>query len=55
MTDTELWAKFEKTGCIMDYLSYKGVVETGNKEAGEKVVESDDCSDGNDSVGGSYR
>lgn len=62
MTDTDWWTRFEKTGCIVDYLSYKGVFleekenpQTAEKKAGEKAFESVDCSYGDDTVRGTYR
>lgn len=62
MTDIDLWTKFEKTGCIADYLSYRGVFtqekkvsQAEKKEAGERIFESVGDSDGNDIVRSSYR
>ena len=59
---TDWWTRFEKTGCIADYLSYKGIYaeeressQTGMKEAGEKAVESVDCSYRDDTVRSTYR
>ena len=51
MEDKNLWATFEKTGSIVDYLNYKGVhTETRESRTGECKVESDNHSDRNDSV-----
>lgn len=62
MEDTKLWRKFQTTGCIADYLSYKGIhieekenLQTENKKAGEKAFESVNCGYGNDTVRGTYR
>lgn len=56
------WTRFEKTGCIADYLSYKGVLaeekkiaQTGENKAGENVFESVGCSYRDDTVRGTYR
>lgn len=49
MEDKELWATFEKTGNVLDYLNYKNI------NVGEIAIESGSKSDGNDSVRSSYR
>lgn len=53
MADKDLWATFEKTGNIMDYLYYKGICR--ESETGERNVESGSDSDGNDTVRNTYR
>lgn len=51
MENTDWWTRFEKTGCIVDYLSYKGVIsQAENKETGEKTFESVNCSYRDDTV-----
>ena len=56
MADKNLWVTFEKTGSVVDYLSYKGIqVNTEENKVGESAVESVDKSDGNDTVRSSYR
>ena len=51
MEDKNLWATFEKTGSVVDYLNYKGIhTETRELRTGECKVESDNHSDRNDSV-----
>ena len=56
MADKNLWAAFEKTGSVMDYLSYKGILyDTEKCEVGERAVESVDKSDRDDTVRSSYR
>ena len=59
MTDKDLWATFEKTGSITDYLSYKGIrvanATEKMSETGEQTFESKNNSDRNDSVRNTYR
>lgn len=51
MENTEWWTRFEKTGNITDYLSYRGVIPcTENKETGERTFESVNSSYRNDIV-----
>lgn len=49
MEDKELWATFEKTGNVVDYLNYK------KSNVGESAIESGSKSDRNDTVRSSYR
>ena len=44
MEEKDLWNTFEKTGSVIDYLSYKSCHE------GEQTGESDNHGNGNDSV-----
>ena len=53
MTDKDWWTTFEKTGSVVDYLSYKGIRR--ESETGEKSSESGSNSDGNDTVRDTYR
>ena len=49
MEDKGLWKAFEKTGSVVDYLSYKGVHQDAASEhvvVGEKKVEPKDNSNG---------
>lgn len=59
MTDKDLWATFEKTGSIADYLSYKGIhadaMQSEQQKMGDMIVESKNNSDRNDSVRDTYR
>ena len=56
MADKDLWVTFEKTGSIVDYLSYKGIcMDAEQKHIGERTVESVNQGDGNDTVRSSYR
>ena len=45
MDDKELWNTFEETGCVWDYLNYKGIRAIMESEKHES-----DDSDGNDTV-----
>lgn len=56
MADKKLWATFEKTGSVVDYLNYKGIY-TGpeRQETGENAVESRGNSDRDDTVRNTYR
>jgi hypothetical protein len=55
MEDKNLWATFEKTGSIVDYLNYKGIhADTKEPRIGEYQVESDNHSNRNDSVRDTY-
>ena len=44
MSDKELWTTFEKTGNIVDYLSYKGIqfhdTSPGESKTGDRTFES---------------
>ena len=58
MSDKELWAMFEKTGSVVDYLSYKGVQQecvVENMVVGEKKVEPKDNSYGAGIIRDAYR
>lgn len=58
MTDKDLWATFEKTGSIADYLSYKGIARVDvseNEMVGEKKVEPENNSDRSCAVRDTYR
>lgn len=56
MEDKNLWTTFEKTGNIVDYLSYKGIhTQPEKQEVGEGTVESSSNSNRNDSVRNTYR
>lgn len=56
MADKDLWITFEKTGSVLDYLSYKGVLDTSeNNKTGERAVESGSQGDRDDTVRSSYR
>ena len=56
MADKDLWVTFEKTGSVVDYLSYKGIqTNTEKNKVGESAVESVDKSDRDDTVRSSYR
>lgn len=51
MEDNNLWSTFEETGCVWDYLNYKGIraiMESDKK--GENTVESVDYGDRDDTV-----
>ena len=51
MADKDLWTTFEKTGCVLDYLNYKGVLNISKTtETGERTVESRSQSDRDDTV-----
>ena len=57
MTKTDWWETFTKTGCVTDYLSYKGIgkeeyscVQPKNRNVGERTLESVSNSDGDDTV-----
>ena len=62
MTKTDWWETFTKTGCVTDYLSYKGVgkeeyscVQPKNRNVGERTLESVSNSDRDDTVRVTYR
>ncbi len=62
MTKTDWWEIFAKTGCVEDYLSYKGICNEGhhfvqpeNRSVGERTLESVSNSDRNDTVRSTYR
>ncbi len=58
MTEKELWATFEKTGSVADYLSYKGMTRddvSENEAVGEKKVEPENNSDRSCAVRDTYR
>ena len=64
MNDKNLWTTFEKTGRVVDYLEYRNAFSdeyddyfTSDKEqtVGEEVFESENHSNGNDTVRGTYR
>ena len=66
MQDKELWKTFEKTGSVVDYLSYRGACggnhenyggfQTGEKaDLGEETLESEGNSDRDDIVRSTYR
>lgn len=59
MSDKELWTTFEKSGNIVDYLSYKGI-QLHNKapeesKTGDRTFESKNNSDRDDIVRHTYR
>lgn len=47
MEEKRLWETFEKTGAVVDYLSYRAQVsqKEGTKKAGEERFESENKSD----------
>lgn len=56
MADKDLWITFEKTGSVLDYLNYKGALDTSeNNKTGERAIESGSQSDRDDTVRSSYR
>lgn len=56
MADKDLWATFEKTGSVVDYLNYKGIQMDSEKNGiGDCTVESVNQSDRDDTVRSSYR
>ena len=62
MTKTDWWETFTKTGCVTDYLSYKGVgkeeyscAQPKNRNVGERTLESVSNSDRDDTVRVTYR
>ena len=63
MKEKELWATFEKTGRIIDYLQYKELYggpykdyfTSDKKVVGEEAVEADSNGDRNDTVRSTYR
>lgn len=56
MADKSLWATFEETGKVVDYLNYKGICTVPEThETGESAVESRSNSDRNDTVRNTYR
>lgn len=54
MKEQDLWNTFEKTGSVVDYLNYKGVMEQKD-DIGEKIFESEGNSDRDDIVRNTYR
>ncbi len=59
MSDKELWTTFEKTGNIVDYLSYKGIqfhdTPLEESKTGDRTFESKNNSDRDDIVRHTYR
>ena len=57
MQDKELWKTFEKTGSVVDYLSYRSACGDNFEKAklGEETFESDNHSDRDDTVRSTYR
>ncbi len=58
MADKNLWAAFEKTGKVTDYLQYKNLnrnEEEENRKLGESKFESDGNSNRHDTVRSTYR
>ena len=62
MAETDWWKTFTKTGCVEDYLSYKGIyreedsfVQPGNRNVGERALESVSNGDRDDTVRSTYR
>lgn len=59
MSDDTLWKNFEKTGDIVDYLSYKGIhfhdAPLGKTEMGDRVFEPKNHGDRNDTIRNTYR
>lgn len=56
MEDKDLWTTFKKSGSVMDYLNYKGILSGSEKnEVGENSVESRGQSDRDDTFRSSYR
>ena len=56
MEDKERWTTFEKTGSVVDYLNYKGIrMSLEKQEMGERTVESVGNSDRDDTVRNTYR
>ena len=62
MTKTDWWETFTKTGCVTDYLYYKGIgkeeyscVQPKNRNVGERTLESVSNSDRDDTVRVTYR
>lgn len=55
MEDKKLWATFEKTGSVVDYLNYRGIhIESEKQEIGERTVESVDKRDRDGAVRDTY-
>lgn len=62
MTETDWWKTFTKTGCVEDYLSYRGIfreeessVQPENRNVGERALESVSNGDRDDTVRSAYR
>lgn len=58
MEDKGLWKAFEKTGSVVDYLSYKGVYQDTASDdimVGEKKVEPKNNSNGTGVIRDTYR
>lgn len=58
MEDKGLWKAFEKTGSVVDYLSYKGVHQSAAVDdivVGEKKVEPKNNSNGASDIRDTYR
>ena len=56
MIDKDLWTTFEKTGSVLDYLNYKGILrDTKMQDIGERAVESVSNGDRNGIVRDTYR
>ena len=58
MEDKGLWKAFEKTGSVVDYLSYKGVHQSAVVDdivVGEKKVEPKNNSNGASVIRDTYR
>ena len=59
MSENTWWSKFEKTGSVIDYLSYKGICcqdeSLKETETGDETFESKNNSDRDDFIGQSYR
>ena len=58
MSDETLWTTFEKTGSIVDYLSYKGIhfhdTDLEKSEMGDRVFEPKNNGDRNDTIRNTY-
>ncbi len=59
MANSDLWTMFEKTGSVLDYLSYKGIhtdqkEQMKSREVGERSFESDGNCDRNGTVRDAY-
>lgn len=56
MADKELWTTFEKSGSVIDYLNYKGILRDEKKQKlGESAVESVGNSDRDGIVRNTHR
>lgn len=61
MAETDWWKIFTRTGCVEDYLSYRGALredtsmQSENRNIGERAFESVSNGDRDDTVRSTYR